>query len=201
MERRYYKIEPNKNGIAANTEYAQKVTDDVLWLVGNCSDKICIDVTGVASMTVKFAALSFGRIWSNLGDAEYNKRIEVVGGDENVTIAVEMGINQVFSRKTGNFKCNAEPQSIQPTSKDAMRMVVGKIYRLHSEHIERINGEIRKAAENGLTRTKVHLPLGGNATSAIVVYYKEHGFGASQEINNGDNYIRVSWCDTELAYK
>ena len=128
MQRRYYKIESSKIGIAANTEYAQKVADDVLWLVENCEERICIDVTGVKSMTVKFAALTFGRIWSNLGDMEYNKRIEVVGGDENVMLAVEMGISQVVSRKIGNFKCNTESQNVQPTSKDAMRMVVGKIY-------------------------------------------------------------------------
>lgn len=197
MAKRYYKIEPDNNGVVANTEYAKKVVDDILWLIENGYDEICIDITDVTCMTVKFASLTFGRIWSNLGDENYNKKIEIVGGDENVMIAVEMGINQVVSRKTRNIeKC----VSNQITSKDAMRLVVDKIYNLHSKHIEKVNEEIRNAAKNGLTRVKVYLPLKGREMSTLVVYYNEQGFKSAQGINNG-YYIWVSWCDTELLYE
>lgn len=197
MANRYYKIEPGNNGIVANTEYAQKVVDDILWLIKNCDDKICINITDVVCMTVKFASLTFGRILLNLGDEKYNERIEIVCDDKSVMAAVEMGINQAFNRKNRSIEKSVNTQI---TSKDAMRLVVDKIYNLHSKHIEKVNEEIRNAAKNGLTRVKVYLPIKVSEMSTLVVYYNEQGFKSAQGVNNG-YYIWVSWCDTELLYE
>lgn len=198
MERRYYKIFPDKEGNVSDIEYAKNVVDDVLWIVENCSDKIYIDITDVSCMTIRFAALSFGGIWSNLGDEEFNRRIDFIGGNETVMIAVETGIRQAVSKKqrTGGV-CSGG----QITCKDAMRLVIDKIYSLHSDEIDKINEKIQEAAANGWSSVKVMTNLARNEMAAVVLYYKEHGFRSSNGADGSCRVIWVSWCDVELRYE
>lgn len=57
-------------------------------------DNCVIDLKGVKSMTTKFAANLFGRLYCTLGHYDYFKTIKIINTNEDLNLLIKLGIQR-----------------------------------------------------------------------------------------------------------
>lgn len=57
-------------------------------------DDCTIDLKDVKSMTTKFAANLFGRLYCTLGNSDYFKTIKIINTNEDLNLLIKLGIQR-----------------------------------------------------------------------------------------------------------
>lgn len=185
--------------VVTDSVYAREVRKNIETILDAGEDEtVVIDLSKVDAITVKCAAEIFGKLWRNLGEDDYSRRVRIKGASAEVEVSVDLGIRKVeayCSNLRGDGRGNA-----YVTCDDAMSMFAESVRSENAAYIRMADRKITEAARGMKSFVDVEFLDKDVNVDAIAAYYEYMGFTAFPYRHVlGESSLHLEWCDRRLS--